>query len=192
MKRIIGILTVLFFSANYTNALIVSVEGHGEISEKGMSIDLLDGKQDPLTGKYVMSLSGQLQTSSPSLSVTINRSQAGLSDEFCCGDNCLAGNGQEQETDHFSVNGLTSWFIHYTPEPGAETTIQYIFSDGTDSRTLQVHYVAPTQDIPLVTPSDASAAVYTLGGALISTAGRSAELPSGLYIHGNKLIYKIK
>jgi hypothetical protein len=63
------------------NALIVSVEDHGEISAEGMEITIDQAETDPLTGVSTMGLKGSLLSRTP-ITVTIRRSASGLTDEF--------------------------------------------------------------------------------------------------------------
>lgn len=121
------------------NALIVSVNGHGEIDEKGMEITINETEEDPLTGKELMQLEGKLLCSGQ-LTVAINRSSAGIEDEFCCASQCTAGNSETSETLHFSPTGIASWFVHYTPAPNSRETVIYTFTDSEQSLVLTVHY----------------------------------------------------
>ena len=105
------------------HALIVSVDGQGEIGEEGMEITINDAEEDPMTGKNLMELEGNLLCSGP-LTVTISRSAAGIEDEFCCGTNCTAGNGEAtditlwagfvgiaQAPETFALRPEIGWFI---------------------------------------------------------------------------------
>ena len=121
------------------HALIVSVDGQGEIGEEGMEITINDAEEDPMTGKNLMELEGDLLCSGP-LTVTISRSAAGIEDEFCCARECTAGNGETSETLHFTPGGMATWFIHYTPAPNSHETVTYTFTEGAQSLTLTVHY----------------------------------------------------
>ena len=121
------------------NALIVSVNGEGDIDENGMEITLSETTEDPLTGKALMSLDGTLLCSSP-LTVTIARSSTGLTDEFCCAGQCQNGNGQTSETLQFTPGSLVTWFVHYTPAANSHETIVYTFTEGAENLTLTVHF----------------------------------------------------
>ena len=140
MKQTIAILLTLFVLQS-AQAMIVSVNGKGEIGAEGMDMVITDAPQDPLTGKSMMKLEGDLLTSASALTVKITRSATGLTDEFCCGSNCTAGNGETQETKEFTVSGMANWYSHYVPVPGSDETIRYVFSDGTDQVELRVRYV---------------------------------------------------
>ena len=140
MKRIL-LLTITLLLLHSANALVVSVKGEGEIPEEGMELTVTDAEQDILTGKQVMALDGDLLTTAAQLTVRIYRSATDLTDEFCCGNNCTAGNGQQEETKTFDLSGLTHWYAHYTPTGNSDETIRYFFDDGTETRELQVRYI---------------------------------------------------
>ena len=146
-KWLILALSLLMTNASY--ALIVNLNGHGEIPEEGLEITLTEAEQDPLTGNMRMDLNGNL-LSDGALQVTITRSQAGLTDEFCCSDQCTVGNGESSEILNFSTSGVVSWFVHYTPQPNSEVTVTYLFTDSSESRTLTVHYHYDAQAIEAV------------------------------------------
>ena len=121
------------------NALIVSVDGKGEIGEQGLEITITEAEEDPLSGKTLMELDGNLLSEGP-ITVTINRSAAGMEDEFCCANQCTAGNGQTSETLQFSPSGVAKWYVHYTPAPNSHETVVYTFTEGAQSLVLTVHY----------------------------------------------------
>ena len=126
-------------------ALILRVNGY-EVPAEGMDTVITDAPINPLTEQPLMSLDGSLETTNP-LTVTITRSQAGLNDEFCCAGHCTAGNKQTSESLSFNPGGETTWFVHYTPAPGSDVQVTYLFSDGIDSRELRVHYIYAGQGI---------------------------------------------
>ena len=130
-------------------ALVISVTGYDEIPEQGMEITVNEAQEDILSGDMVMKVDGSLICSNP-LTVTITRSSEGLIDEFCCAGQCTAGNGETTETLNFTPGGMASWYIHYTPTPGSYETITYLFDDGSESRTLTVHYDYTTQGMETV------------------------------------------
>ena len=134
MKKL-GVLLAALCMLQQAHALIVSVRGEGEVPEQGMELTITEGEEDILTGQYTMELEGDLLTNAGSVTVQITRSASGLTDEFCCADNCTAGNGETTETKQFSLSGLAHWYAHYAPVAGSEETIAYTFSDGSDSRT---------------------------------------------------------
>lgn len=151
MKRI-WMLALSCLSMLSANALIVNVEGYGELTALGMEITINEAESDPLTGNLQMGLRGTLLSGGP-ISVTIVRSSAGLTDEFCCAGQCTSGNGQTEEMLNFAPQGVADWYTHYTPVAGSEEQITYIFSEGLESYTLIVHYNYQTQGIEEV-PSD--------------------------------------
>ena len=128
-------------------ALIVSVQGEGEVPAEGMDLLITEGEEDIMSGKYTMELSGTLLSSTGQLTVQIFRSASGLEDEFCCGSQCTAGNGETTETKVFQVSGIANWYSHYVPAPGSDETIRYVFSDGEAERELRVHYVYSTEGL---------------------------------------------
>lgn len=140
MKKLYVLLAALCM-LQQAHALIVSVRGEGEVPEQGMELTVTEGEEDILTGQYTMELEGDLLTNAGSVTVQITRSAAGLTDEFCCADNCTAGNGETTETKQFILSGLAHWYAHYAPVAGSEETIVYTFSDGSESRTITVRYI---------------------------------------------------
>ena len=148
MKKISTLLAVVLMSFQSAYALIVSVNGKGDIPEEGMTLTIKEAVEDPLTGDERMELSGTLLCNNP-LTVSITRSQEGLTDEFCCAGICTAGNETKNEELHFTPGGVANWFAHYTPAEGSDVTVKYVFSDGTDELTLNVRYqYKVSSDIP--------------------------------------------
>ena len=127
-------------------ALIISIADYGNVPTEGMELTINEAQEDDLSGEMLMELEGSLLCSNP-LTVTITRSAAGITDEFCCANQCIGGNGEISQTLSFTPNGMASWYIHYTPTPGSYETISYLFDDGTESRSLTVHYDYTTQGI---------------------------------------------
>lgn len=127
-------------------ALIISVAGQGDIPAEGMELTINEAEEDILSGDMQMKVSGTLLSTNP-LTVTITRSAEGLNDEFCCANQCTVGNGETSEDLSFTPDGMANWYIHYTPTPGSYQTITYLFSDGSESRSLTVHFDYTTQGI---------------------------------------------
>ena len=100
--------------------------GYGNIPEEGMAITLTEAEEDILTGEMVMGITGSLICNG-TLSVSITRSETGLTDEFCCADKCTGGNKEQEETLQFTPGGKAKWYIHYMPASGSETEITYLF-----------------------------------------------------------------
>ena len=144
MKRKLILLPLLLLCLN-AHALIVSVDGYGDVPEEGLDITVTEAEIDILTGEPVMTVEGSLLASSP-LTVTIDRPAAGLSDEFCCGQ-CVPGNSALQQVLNFSPAGMASWYAHYYPAPGSDITITYTFSDGADTRVIRVRYVYSAEGV---------------------------------------------
>lgn len=131
-------------------ALIINVTGHGQIPAEGMDLVVNEATYDLMTGAPLMSLEGSIETSNP-LTVTITRSQTGLTDEFCYPGQCVPGNGQTTETISFTPDGSADWKVHYYPAENSDEQISYLFSDGTDSRELRVHYIYSAQGVETIT-----------------------------------------
>jgi hypothetical protein len=146
MKRIVVILMAMM-AMQSAKALIVSVDGEGEVPAEGMDLLITEGEEDVLSGKYTMELSGTVLGSASQLTVQIYRSANGLEDEFCCGINCTAGNGEQEETKVFTVSGVADWYSHYVPAAGSDETIRYVFDDGAEQREIRVHYVYAAEGI---------------------------------------------
>ena len=142
MKRKFLLLPLLLLCLN-AHALILSVNGYGNVPAEGLDITVTEAEIDILTGEPTMTLEGDLLASGP-LTVTIDRPYAGLSDQFCCGQ-CLNGNSEKQQIMNFSPSGPSSWYAHYYPVPDSDITITYTFSDGSDTRIIRVHYIYSTE-----------------------------------------------
>ena len=127
-------------------ALIINVANYGDIPAEGMELTINEAEEDILSGDMLMKVSGTLLSKNP-LTVTITRSAAGLNDEFCCAGQCTVGNKETSESLSFTPDGIANWYIHYTPTPGSYETITYLFSDGSESRSLTVHFDYTTQGI---------------------------------------------
>lgn len=130
----------------HANALIVSIDGYGDIPENGLEITLSQAEMDIATGEMQMELQGSLLCTAP-LNVSILRSATGLSDEFCCAGACTAGNGETSQTLNYSPAGPVDWFFHYYPAANSDETIVYTFTDASESRTLTVHFQYTTEAI---------------------------------------------
>lgn len=191
MKKFTTLAAFLLLLTQLASAdLIVSVNEYGEISEEGMEITLTEGEEDPFSGEVLMNLQGNLLCSAP-LTITITRSTTGLVDEFCCADQCALGNGELEEVRNYEP-GMSSWYIHYTPADNSDETVTYLFSDGTDSRTLTVHFVYGTQDIESTAAESHNQGVYTVSGTRIQNKQDILSLPAGTYITPSKKIIKTK
>ena len=127
-------------------ALIISVANYGDIPAEGTELTVNEAEEDILSGDMQMKLEGTLLCTNP-LTVTITRSAAGITDEFCCANQCTVGNRETSEDLSFTPGGMANWYIHYTPTPGSYETITYLFSDGSESRSLKVHFDYTTQGI---------------------------------------------
>ena len=162
MKRNYILAAICLLWAINANALIVSVNGQGDIEEQGLEVTLNDAEEDPLSGKILMKLDGNLLCQG-TLTVTISRSSAGMEDEFCCGQ-CFTGNGETNQTLTFTPDGLSDWFIHYTPTPNSHETIVYTFSDSAESLILTVHFNYDAQGIEEVQKDDVPCTKFIRNG----------------------------
>ena len=143
----ITVILCLLVTTN-AHALIVSLDGHGEIPEEGMELTITKAPVDPFTGEATIKLEGSLFCNGP-LTVNISRSVAGVEDEFCCAGQCTGGNGQLTETLEFTPNGMATWFTHFKPA-ASFVTVVYTFSSGEEAYVLTVHYNV-TQDLETIT-----------------------------------------
>lgn len=189
MKKTIIFLFAAIAMAQNASALLVSVTGHGDIPAEGMELTITEAKEDPMTEQMQMELKGSLLCSN-TLTVIINRSETGLDDEFCCADQCIAGSGEKSDTLYYTPGGLAKWFAHYAPVANSDVTVEYIFSDGTESRTLSVHYVYQTEAIETVHTPTAKSGIYSINGTLLDKDGNTDALPNGMYIQNGKKIIK--
>lgn len=171
MKKILTILAAWLMMQN-ASALIVSVEGHGEVPAEGMDLMITEGEEDILSGRYTMELNGTVLAAGGQLSVQITRPAEGIEDEFCCGTNCTAGNAQTTETKTFTVDGPASWYAHYYPNR-AYAQINYVFSDGTDTREVRVYYVHNGQGVDEVTAVQPASKLLQDGRVLILSNGQT-------------------
>lgn len=188
MKRNGIIAALLLLLAQSANALLVSVEGYGEIPDEGLQISVTEAEENPFTGEMVMELNGNLLCND-SLTVTITRSEEGLIDEFCCADQCRYGNEEKEEVMKFAPNGLASWFIHYSPLASSDVAIIYEFSDGTESYTLYVRFDYRAEGIENTSAEDRRQGIYTLTGTRVQSEDVTS-LPTGIYITPEKKIIK--
>ena len=156
MKRKLILAALVLLGINNANALIVNVEGYGDIETAGMQIRLTDAKEDLLSGKWVFEINGSLLANGP-LTVQIARSEEGIADEFCCAGQCTNGNGKKEESLNYAPDNIVNWFVHFYPEWGKLThsTTTYTFSDGNQTLTLVVSFNFDSQDIESVHSSDA-------------------------------------
>ena len=122
--------------------LLVSVDKFGDLEQEGMSITISEAELDPLSGKTLMTLSGFVYSESGQMTVTLTRSTTGLEDEFCCGQQCTVGNKELTETKTFrlSDDNSANWYMHYYPQPDTEVRYQISFSNGSETKTLNVDF----------------------------------------------------
>ena len=122
--------------------LIVDVDYQGEIEEESLSFTVTEADLDPLSGKTLMTVTGYLYSANGQVTVTLTRSTTGLEDEFCCGQQCTVGNKELTETKTFrlSDNGDANWYMHYYPQPDSEVHYQVSFSNGTQTKTMNINF----------------------------------------------------
>jgi len=181
MKRTV-ILLMLLLVMQQADALIVSVKGEGEVPEKGMTLTVTEGEADILSGRYTMGLEGDLLSDAAVITIRITRSTTGLTDEFCCANNCTAGNGETKENKQFNISGLAHWYTHYVPEAGSDETIEYIFDDGADSRVLLVRYVYNADAVEQVDAPVAKPVKQMIDGRVLIEHNGQWYTPHGLQI----------
>lgn len=175
MKRLTAIVCALL-AIQSSHALIVSVKGQGEVPAEGMNLLITEGEEDPLTERYTMALEGELLTTAPQITIRITRSSAGLEDEFCCGSNCTAGNGQTQENKVFNVSGVVNWYAHYMPVAGSDETVSYVFDDGQETRELHVRYTYAADAVEQVSYSATAAKQMQNGQMFILRNGQTYSM----------------
>lgn len=118
--------------------LLLSVDGIGVIkSDTTIVID--ETRNNVITGKPEMEITGML-TYSGVLQVEVKREDPEQEDQFCCADQCVNTNYETQQQLEFSVNGLSKWFAHYTPERAGEARLIYHFAPKGANRKLTVIY----------------------------------------------------
>ena len=178
-------IAALLLVTTAANALVVSVNGYGEIPAGGMELTLTEAEEDIMSGKMRMETAGPLLCSGE-LTVTISRSNTGLEDEFCCADQCIPGNGETTETQTFLPGGMTSWFVHYYPASASDETVVYTFAGDGESRVLKVHYRYTAEGTGQISAPQPAQGIYTLGGAALPAATDLHALPAGTYIVGGK------
>ena len=152
MKRNLWIIALVLWTIN-AQALIVSVNGQGDIPATGMELTIDEAEEDLLSGEMVMKVEGNLLTNNP-LTVSVSRTSAGLVDEFCCAGQCRFGNGETTEELQFQPTGLASWYIHYTPQAGTNETITYSFDDEESQAVLVIHFKYPAQGVESIQHSE--------------------------------------
>ena len=189
MKKIITLFLAFIGLCQAANALIVNVNGYGEVSEEGLNITISEAELDFGTGKPMMQLIGTLETTEE-LTVNITRSSTGIEDEFCCAGFCTPGNKETEQTLTFTPNGETSWFIHYKPAAYSEETITYSLSDGQDTRVITVNYIYRTEGFDAVTAQPRQRGVYSILGVFLQADEDISNLPDGIYIVNGKKIVK--
>lgn len=143
---------VLLLHMTVANALIVSVNGYGEVPEEGLNITITEAEEDIMTGDMLMTLQGNLLASSNALTVTITRSAEGLKDEFCCAGQCTGGNEALEQVLNFTPDGAVNWYSHYAPVMPSRAKVRYLFDDGAETRTLTVQYAYGVAPIPTSFP----------------------------------------
>lgn len=171
MKKIFCIVLAAW-AIQSANALIVRVNGKGEIPEEGLDLLVTEGEENPLTGVYTMELRGDLLTSAAQITVTISRSANGMEDEFCCGQ-CFIGDGTTEQVITLNTSGITEWYLHYSPALGSDETVRYLFNDGAESRELRVRYVYSAEGTPEVQSGKTSAHKVLRNGQVLVRSGKN-------------------
>lgn len=184
MKKLF-VLTMSVMLTMMSNAMILSVNGYGEIDED-TEIKVSDYEEDELSGSKLMELRGNILCTSSQLVVEITRSEIGLEDQLCLGQQCTPGDKQLKQTMTFDVNGAMSWYTHYNYVEGKVYTVEYKFIDGEDVVVLTVAYGAQSEGIENVYSSVVREGVYTIFGQQLRADNSTDGLPAGMYIVGGK------
>ena len=191
MKKLFTLILGAALAVSAQAGLIINVTGYGEISGDSLEIVVNEATVNPLTDEMQMKVEGTILVTSEALAVSIFRSEEGMEDEFCCGGDCRAGNGQTADRAAFDAStwsGPQNWYVHFTPKAsGANVAVRYLFSDGTVQKQLIVHFVYEGSGIEDVeADSKAPQGVYTLFGQKLRTDNSTEGLPAGMYIVGGK------
>lgn len=157
---------------------------------KDTTITVSTYEEDFFTGEVVMSLYGDLSTTSKDIKVTITRYVTGINDQFCMGS-CYVGNGElKQELDLTLFQTPSSWFTHFYPTEASATPITYTFNDGVNAPiALTVRYCYLTSAVDNVTSPNFDNNIYNLLGQQMPSNDLS-ELPAGIYIINGKKYVK--
>lgn len=158
---------------------------------KDTTIVVTEFEEDVFSGDVVMGIRGNLYSAdSPTINVTIERSKAGLKDEFCSGA-CVPGNEEtKQELTVEATDEGNTWFTHYYPHNIGEETISYTFNDEVNpiiTLTVVYNYSGTAVEDVVVLPTDNT--IYNLLGQRMPT-NELSELPAGIYIVNGKKIIK--
>lgn len=158
---------------------------------KDTTIVVTEFEEDMFSGNVVMGIRGNLYSAdSPTINVTIERSKAGLKDEFCSGA-CVPGNEEtKQELTVEATHEGNTWFTHYYPHNIGEETISYTFNDAVNpiiTLTVVYNYSGTAVEDVVVRPTDNT--IYNLLGQRMPT-NELSELPAGIYIVNGKKIIK--
>lgn len=160
---------------------------------KDTTIVITNFEEDIFSGSVVMGVNGYLYSSDATkIQVSIERSQAGLKDEFCSGAACTPGNKEvKQELTVEAATEDNTWFTHYYPQSLGKETIAYSFDDGVNPViTLTVSYDYSGTAVEDVVVNPTTSAIYNLLGQRMPTTNWE-ELSSGIYvINGKKYIKK--
>lgn len=136
--------------ANSAQALVVVLDGYGEIEENDIEYPLFTAEEDPLTGQMVMGIKGSVLTNGQ-LKVGIVREETGVEDEFCCAGQCTSGNREVTQFLDYEQTGVIEWYAHYYPEPNSYVKISYTFTEtaqeGFQYKVITVYYTYGVQEI---------------------------------------------
>lgn len=194
MKKLFTLFLGTALALGAQAGLLISVNNHGEISGDSLEITVQDAVFNPMKEVMQMNVEGNILVSDAvnnALAVSIFRSEEGLTDEFCCGTDCRAGNGLTTDRGSYDVSawsGPQSWYVHFTPAAGgANVTMRYIFSDGVNQKTLIVHFIYEGTGLDeVISDYAAPQGVFTIFGQQLRPDNCTDNLPAGLYIVGGK------
>lgn len=184
MKKLF-VLTASLMLATFSHAVILSVNGVGDI-EADTTITVTAYEEDPLSGTKLMEVKGKILCSASQLKVELTRSEAGLDDQLCLGQQCTPGDAALTQEMNFAVSGLMDWYTHYSVVEGKTYTIAYKFMDGETPLTLTIIYDAQAQAVENVYATSSREGVYTIFGQQLRADNSTEGLPAGMYIIGGK------
>ena len=113
--------------------LLITIDGVGTVNATDTIIEITDFEQSLITKKDIMSVTGMLAYEG-NLEVLIEREDENSEDQFCCAERCINTNYAQEQHLTFSVNGLTPWYIHYTPDAAGDNKVIYTFNPQKTSR----------------------------------------------------------
>ena len=136
-------------------------------------------EEDPFGG-YAMGWSGTMTYTGGNMTVYIERSRSGMSDQLCAVD-CQAGNKLQQDTMTFALSTAQKTpydvYAHYYPTSlSISDTIRYRFVGADDDFTLTVIYQPTPSALSTPTESHRSVKAFRDGQLVILRDGKAYNL----------------